>query len=267
MREFLSIYWFHIKTFFKSRAEYRASFFTGLFANFYSYFLMYATFWIIVQKLSGIAGWDFQDMSLLYGLNMLTYSLAGTLIWYTVYHLDEMITKGELDRFLVRPEGVLRQLMFQRFGDTFIGQIVVTIIFISMTVIIKIEYFTPVIVVYFIFAVIGGIFMQCGAMIIMGSISFWTLRSKRIGSMLYYDLRGLTQHPLTIYPKWIKIILSYVVPWAFINYYPAMIILNKYQTTSDYIHGLIAPFVGIGFFFLALFVFRRGLNRYSGAGS
>lgn len=267
MSHFFSTYWLHIKTFFKAKAEYRAALFFGLFANFYTYFLTYISFWIIVQKMSGIDGWDFQDMTVLYGLNLLTYSIAGMFIWMTVYHMGRLITDGDLDRFLLRPEGIFRQLIFQRFGDTFLGQILITTIFLTMTIIIKAANFTPTIVIYFIFAIIGGVFMQCGAMILVGATSFWTMRSSEIGDILYYDLRRITHYPLTIYPKWIKIILSYVVPWAFINYYPALIILNKYETTADYIQGLIAPFVGIAFFLVSLVVFRKGLNRYSGTGS
>lgn len=267
MREFLSTYWLYIKTFFKSRAEYRIGFFFGLFANFYCYFITYSTYWVLVNGLGTIGGWDFSDLSILYGLSLLSYSVSGTLIWYTVYHLGGTITSGGLDIYLTRPIGVLKQMIFQRFGDTFIGQIVVTIVFLTAAFAAKIETMTPFLFLYLVLSVIGGILIQSGGMIIIGALSFWTNRSGEIGDILYYDVRSITQYPLSIFPKWIQYILTYIFPWAFINYYPSLILLNKAHNTSDIVLGLLSPVFGILFLLLALFIFNRGLRRYSGAGN
>lgn len=267
MRDFFSTYWLYIKTFFKSRAEYRAGFFFGLLANFYCYFITYATYWVLVNGLGSIGGWDFADLSILYGLSMLTYSISGTLIWYTVYHLGEAITRGELDTYLIRPVGILRQMIFQRFGDTFIGQIIVTVIFLISAIIVKIETMTPLLFIYLIISVISGALIQAGGMILIGSISFWTKRSSEIGQIFYYDMRQITQYPLAIFPRWIQYLLTFVFPWAFINYYPSLILLNKAASQTELWLGLLSPVVGVLFLTLSLFVFNKGLKRYSGAGS
>ncbi len=267
MSEFFNTYWLYIKTFFKSRAEYRAGFFFGLFANFYCYFITYSTYWVLISGLGNIGGWDFSDLSILYGLSLLTYSISGTLIWYTVYHLGGIITSGGLDIYLTRPLGVLRQMIFQRFGDTFIGQIIVTIIFLTVALVTKSNMMTPMKLIYFIFSVVGGVLIQAGGMILIGSISFWTKRSGEIGDIFYYDVRNITQYPLSIFPKWIQIALTYIFPWAFINYYPALILLNKSEAVSDFILGILSPVIGILFLGLSLIVFNQGLKKYSGAGS
>ena len=267
MIRFLDIYWSYIKTFFRARAEYRFGFVTGLFSNFYCYLITFATFWVVTSKFGSIGGWSFADMSVLYGLNLLTYSLSGTLIWYTVYHLDKEITSGGLDGYLLRPMNLMGQMICQRFGDTFIGQILVTLIFLAASFISLIDHFTPLIGFYIVFAVLGGMLIQGGAMILIGSISFWTLRSSEIGEIVYYDLRSLTHYPLSIYPKWIKLALTYVFPWAFINYYPSMIILGKSGSAVDTILGWLSPLVGALVLFIAVSVFNTGLKRYSGAGN
>jgi ABC-2 type transport system permease protein len=267
LSEFLSTYWLYIKTFFKSRAEYRLGFLLGLFSNFYCYFITYSTYWVLVSGLGNIGGWDFSDLSILYGLSLLTYSISGTLIWYTVYHLDGLITGGGLDLYLTRPVGIMRQMIFQRFGDTFIGQIIVTIIFLVTAFIIKAHILTPLLIGYLFFAISGGILIQTGAMILVGSLSFWTLRSSEIGNIVYYDIRGMTQYPLSIFPRWIQLVLTYIFPWAFINYYPSLILLNKVESTMDFILGLLTPLIGALFLVLSIFVFNKGLKKYSGAGN
>lgn len=267
MKEFFSTYWLYIKTFFKSRAEYRAGFILGLFANFYCYFITYSTYWVLISGLGNIGGWDFSDLSILYGISLLTYSISGTLIWYTVYHLGGVITSGGLDMYLTRPLGVLRQMIFQRFGDTFIGQIIVTIIFLFVAIFTKSNVITPIKMVYLIFSVVGGVLIQAGGMILIGSISFWTKRSSEIGDIFYYDLRKITQYPLSIFPRWIQLALTYIFPWAFINYYPSLILLNKAKGAADNLLGMLSPVIGVLVLGLSLLVFNQGLKKYSGAGS
>ncbi|MDD2261330.1 MAG: ABC-2 family transporter protein [Candidatus Cloacimonetes bacterium] len=265
--EFLKIYGSYVRMFFKARMEYRFSFFSGMFANFYCYFITYTTFWVITQQFGTIEGWTFEDMTILYGLVLFTYALAGVLFWYNVLHLEQEITSGRLDGYLIRPMGLIKQLVCSRFGDTFLGQILVTLIFMIMAIT-RISYqMTVFSYIYLILAVLGGVLIQAGAMILFGSLSFWMLRSNALADILYFDLRTFVHYPLSIFPPFIRIILTYVLPWAVINYYPSLIILHKVQTTEEFILGILSPVIGILFFLLSLFVFNRGLRHYSGSGS
>ena len=121
--------------------------------------------------------------------------------------------------------------------------------------------------IYLVLAILGGVLIQSGAMILLGSLSFWMLRSSDLAGIVYYDMRTFVHYPLSIFPSFIRIILTYVLPWAIINYYPSLIILQKVQTTEEFILGILSPVISILFFLLSLFVFNRGLRRYSGSGS
>ena len=92
------------------------------------------------------------------------------------------------------------------------------------------------------------------------------MKSSALIDMLFYDLRGLTNYPLMLYPKALRIFLTFVLPWAFINYYPMMFITGKRVSGYETALGLAAPFVGVLWFLLAMGVFRMGLRRYTGAG-
>ncbi len=264
---FLRLYGSYVAMYLKARMEYRFSFFSGISANFYCYFITYATFWTIVKKFGNLAGWGFADLTLLYGLNLLTYSLAAVFFWYTVFHLEEEITSGNLDSYLIRPIGLIQQMVCRRFGDTFLGQIVVTLLFLILTLG-KISYqLTPWSVLYLILVIISGVLAQGGAMILFGSLSFWMLRSMSLARILYYDIRRFVHYPLSIFPGFIRILLTYALPYALINYYPSLLILNKVQTAEEFALSLASPLFGIGLFTFSIYLFKRGLKRYSGSGS
>ncbi|MBW4085038.1 ABC transporter permease [Paenibacillus sp. S150] len=264
--EFISLYYQFIKYFIKARMEYRISFFSGFFSNFYCYFITFLSFWVIVNNFGSIAGWTFEDLSLLYGLNLLTYALAGMFFW-PVFRLETEVTSGNLDGYLIRPLGVIRHLMFKQFGDTFLGQVVVTLLFI-VRALIKTDFPKPFYwYLFLILIIVSGALIQSAAMIFIGSLSFWMNRSSQLGDILYYDLRKFTEYPLSIFPDAIKIILSTVVPWALICYYPLLILLNKARTPFEWIMGGGAPLCACILFWLALVFFNKGLRRYSGSGS
>ena len=264
---FVVLYWKYICMFFRSRAEYKLSFFMGLVSNFYCYFITYITFWVITKKFHSIGGWDFNDISILYSMNLLTWAISGTLFWQSIYFLEQLVTTGGLDRFLLRPIGIIKQLVCSAFGYTFLGQIVVCFIFLGRAFFYISYKLTLLNVVYMIFAIIGGVLLQAGILIIVGALSFWIQRSTPIGQVICYDLRGLVNYPMNIYPRVIKIILTFIVPWGFVNYYPSVILLNKPESSSEIILGLITPFIGIFIFIMSLLIFNQGLKRYNGSGN
>lgn len=116
-------------------------------------------------------------------MSLLTYATAGTLLWYSVYNLSGMIISGTLDVFLTRPMGILRQLICNRFGDTFLAQIFVTVLFIVIAMAGRLDGMHIWKVFYFILAVIGGTCIQAGGMIAIGAISFWTMKSEEVGEI------------------------------------------------------------------------------------
>ena len=92
------------------------------------------------------------------------------------------------------------------------------------------------------------------------------MKSGALIDLLFYDLRNMTNYPLALYPKVLRIFLTFVLPWAFINYYPTLFITGKNGTVYETVLGMIAPLVGVLWFLLAMVVFRLGLKRYTGAG-
>ena len=129
MKKFLRIYWAYATAFIKARLEYRSTCITGMFANFYCYFITYLLLAVLAWKFGDIAGWDFSELSILYGLNLVSYAVAGMMFWNSTLDLEDTIVRGRLDRHLTRPMGVLQQLVLQTFGYTFLGQIAVAGLF------------------------------------------------------------------------------------------------------------------------------------------
>ena len=266
VKSFLSVYLAYLKMHFRSRVEYRFNFIAGIITNIYSYFITFISFWVIVQHFGAIDGWSFEEMCILYALNIFPYSIAGMFFW-TVFGLEFEITSGNFDLYLTRPMGVIQQTVCKKYVDTFIGQVFITGVF-SVLAVSRLDlHWTVGKIVYLIAAVISGIFMHAGAMILFGGLAFWLKRTLSLAGILYYGLRNFTQYPLSIFPMLLRMLLTFLLPWAFINYYPALIILNRSNSELDTILGYIAPLTGIIFFLISMLVFYAGLRKYESSGS
>ncbi|MCB0016678.1 MAG: ABC-2 family transporter protein, partial [Anaerolineales bacterium] len=75
-------------------------------------------------------------------------------------------------------------------------------------------------------------------------------------------------YPMTIYPNWLRRFFTYVVPAIFLNYYPALWILDKPDPFSlpAFAH-YVAPLVGAGLLGASLLVWRLGLRQYQSSGT
>ena len=158
-------------------------------------------------------------------------------------------------------------LICSRFGDTFVGQVIVAGIFLTWAMFKHISLLSIGKVLYFFLILISGTMLQIGAMIVVGSLSFWLNKSTKIGEVFYYEIRSLIHYPLSIYPVWIRYLLTYLLPWAFINYYPALLLLAKGNSVIDYVLGGLSPFVGVGVFAFSIVFFYKGLQVYCSPGN
>jgi ABC-2 type transport system permease protein len=77
----------------------------------------------------------------------------------------------------------------------------------------------------------------------------------------------MVQYPVSIYGWAVQLLLTFAIPVAFINYYPAGLLLDRpeYAQVQPLVYA--APLVGAALFALSLYVWRRGLRLYNGAGS
>ncbi len=79
-------------------------------------------------------------------------------------------------------------------------------------------------------------------------------------------LRSFVTYPITIYGAAIQVVLTAIVPFAFVNFYPASVLLDKDGQLLPGWTGWLTPLVGLAAFLGAYRGWMRGVNRYQGAG-
>lgn len=222
---------------------------------------------VIVDRFNPIAGWTFPQLAFLYGLGLLSSGLM-VILFIRTWGIESLVIEGGFDRMLLRPMGIFFQLQSSYFN--FIGFFDIfpaVVIFIygckasgfvwSLSNIIKL-----------LLVIFGGVLIYASYFTISGSVAFWTKRSRSLLGIGWALLERTTQYPLIIYPRFVQIIFTFILPFGFISFYPSCDFLGK-DERFILPAGLAiwTPVVGVLMFILAHSIFNLGLKKYEGSGS
>jgi ABC-2 type transport system permease protein len=73
----------------------------------------------------------------------------------------------------------------------------------------------------------------------------------------------MMSYPASIYPAWMQRFFTFVVPFVFLNYYPALYFLDKPDPLGFPVYApFLAPVVSVIFFAAALRFWQVGVNHY-----
>ena len=251
-----------------TRMQYRAESLANTLAVFIRESANIIVIYLALLKFDKINGWNVNEMLFLYSILFLTYAFVVSL-FADLRQFSDTIREGRFDRLLVRPRSLLLQLILNN-ADLIAaaghGTLGILLFLISAgRVGIRWDFVT---VLYYIGAIIGGILIQGGMFIIFSSLCFYFVETGSIRSIFYWNMRKFAGYPISIYHKLIQGMLIYVVPFAFVNYFPAQYLLRKPDMAGFHeVYIYIAPFVGVAVYTIAYLFWRISVKRYTSTGN
>lgn len=224
--------------------------------------------YLTLQKFDALNGWNEKDMFFLYSLIFLTYGIL--IVFFTgLRDFGQYIHSGKFDRYLLRPRGLLFQIItsnsdwFAAIGHGGLG----LVLFVLSANSVGIDW-TPVTIVYYIVTLIGGVLIQGAIFLVLASLQFFLIKTNTLKTIFYWDFRRIAGYPISIYPKVIQYLMIYVVPFAFVNYFPAQYLLRKEDMNSySEIYMYLTPVVGLVMFAAAYGFWTFSVRFYKSTGN
>ena len=206
--------------------EYRINFLIGASSTIFLQAAGLLMIWVVMRQVPTINGWSFDEILLVYGLLTLARSINHMFadnLW-TLGHT--YIRDGSFDRFLVRPIDPLFHLLADRFCHDGIGNFLVGLVLvIKSTTALGIE-LDAVHAVYLILAVLSGGAIFIALNLITAVSAFWIVESIPLTHSVF-EMNEFAKFPLSIYPRAIGILLTWVIPYGFASFYPASFLLGR----------------------------------------
>lgn len=266
VKENLSLYAAFAKITFLTQLEYRGQYFMRMLSKIIAWSSGFIMILVLLSKFQMIGTWNKYEVLFLYALDMLSYSIASTFFMGPFGKLPRLIQRGDLDQIMLRPVNPMVYLVCTKVSAGYTSNYVIGagIVFLCIQ---KLALPFGAADLIWLFVVLAGASLIHGAAYIFTAVpAFWILKSDGLRDIFYKNLEDFVGYPLSIYNRGIQILLTFVMPYAFINYYPSQHFLGK-QELFHPVFQYLTPLVGVILFFAAYQFWKRGLNAYQGTGT
>jgi len=243
--------------------QYPGSFVATSIGAFLSTITDFIGLWALFARFRQIEGWTFGEVALLYGVISVSFALADSLTRGFDVFGELFVKTGDFDRLLVRPRSTALQLLGYELRATRVGRLAQGILAWGIGAHLVTANWTLGAWVTLVFAVLGGIALFSGILVLQATLAFWTVESLEIANTLTYGGVEAAQYPIDIYARWFRNFLTFVVPLACVSYFPVASVLGR--GVGPLLR--ITPMLGFVFLGLALWIWRFGVRHYTSTGS
>lgn len=259
MRRYAQIYKECMRIGFRQAFAYRVNFLLSFFITLAGNILFPLITILIYRTGSSFPGWNFYEVLLLQAVYTISDGFAsivtGGVLWMTLNHVKE----GSLDTVLLKPVNPLFFLVSSSFAPDNIALVIGGGVLFAVamghlggiTVYAALGSFV---------LFLSGVAVLAGMAFLMAATSFKWVGNSRIPE-IFDSVKGFGIYPITIFPKAVQAVITFIVPVAVIGYYPASVLLGK-GAGSGYL--LCIPC--ILFFLASIWLFGFMIRLYEGVG-
>jgi ABC-2 type transport system permease protein len=250
-----------------SRLQYRANFIVGLLGLIAWNVVNLGLIGVLINQFTSLKDWTLWELVFLYCLWILGHSLYNLFFSHTS-QMEDYLIEGTFDQFLLRPASPLIQVLGREFQYLEIADALFALTGISLAYARLGLHWNSWRWGFFVIAVVSGATIVLALNLLIACSAFWTGRS-RGASMVVGRFYGLVQwYPIEIFGKAFRVIVTGLLPVAFLNYYPALVLLNKLDhTNSGWWLAYMSPVVALLLIGIVWRVWHLALIQYTSSGS
>lgn len=256
----LRLAWNYLKIGIANELQYRVNFFIQLFQSFVALATGLIGLALVFNYTSELGGWTRPELLAVMGIYILMGGVINSAIQPNMNRLLDEIQNGTLDFALTKPvDGQvlvsIREFRFWNLTDVVVGVVVMGVALSQLQTRVGLWQ-----ALGFVAALLlGGIMIYC-FWLILTSIAFWVIRIYELVD-LFQGLYAAGRWPISIYPEWLRIGLTFLVPLAFAVTVPAEALTGRLTPLT--LLGAVG--LAVLLMTLARLVWRSGLRKYSGA--
>ena len=260
----MRLYAKYVSLLLKAQLQYKASFLMTVLAQFIQPFALFAGIVLLFGRFGSIQGWTLYEVFICYAVVGASFAIA-TCFARGFDSFDGMIRNGSFDRVLVRPRGTVLQVLGANFDLKRIGHLLQAFIVLGVAIRGAGIPWDPARVFLLAHMVLGGSLIFAGVYLLQAAAAFWTIEALEVANIFTHGIREHASYPLDIFPRWITVIFTFIIPYGTINYLPLRYLLGKMEG-EGWLFACV-PLLGGLFILPCIAVWRLGVRKYSSSGS
>ena len=246
----------------KSKMSYRADFIISTIGMIATNVAGFVSFWILFRNFPSIGGWGYYEILFLYGFSLVSLTPVQCL-FDNNWSLRQYVYSGDFIKYCFRPVNLFFYYQSEVFDIKGLGQLAFGIAMIvyawgklglAVTVLAVVK-----LLVFLLTASLVMIALQNAA----AATCFWIQNSFYVLDFVT-RFKDYARYPVTIFSPVFRFVFTFLMPIAFIAYYPSLVILRPDEVP---LLSWLSPVIGVVFFFLSYRFWMYGAMKYSGTGS
>jgi ABC-2 type transport system permease protein len=218
---------------------------------------------VIYRHTATVAGWSMYEMLILVGTSMLIQRFLMAFFWSGIYEMGRNVRSGLFDFILAQPGDPLFMASTRKLElDGLLNSVVAAALVVYSAGKLGLRPGPGDLALYV--CMVGcGVVIHYGALVIAMSLAFWITSSQGVEGS-YFTLMEFSRLPKEAFKRGLlSIIFVWILPAVVVSNAPARVLLHGFQPLWAAALGAAT----LGWFALAVLVFRLGLRRYTSASS
>lgn len=263
VKRYLHLYRALISQFVKQIMQSKVNFLMGLFGFFFTQIAGIVFLYLVFEQIPDFKGWSLAQLIFIYGFAQIPRGIDHLFtdnIWLVAWR---MVINGDFDRYMLRPMNVFFQVICEKLQPDALGELLVGFILLFISMGKGILIIDAMHIVMFFVSILAGAVIYTSIKLFFATLAFWV---KQSGPFLQvaYNMADFAKYPTEIYAKVVRFILTWIIPFAFVAYFPASyFLMEKSALTTIGIEVVIATV----FWIIAYTFFNYGISKYESAGN
>lgn len=248
----------------RSVMQYKVSFFLTTIGQGLTTFFAFLSMYFLFVRFGSIKGYTFNEVLLCFSTIFMSFALAEC-FGRGFDAFSGIIGNGEFDRIMVRPRNEILQVIGTRIELTRIGRLLQAFAIFIYAINTSNVVWSADKICTLTLMIAGGVCLFFGLFMVYAAICFFTLEGLEFMNIFTDGGRELAQYPLNIYKEWVLKFFTFVIPLAFINYYPFLYIIDKNHGYG--VFYMMSPIIAALFLVPSYILWCFGVKHYKSTGS
>ena len=246
----------------KAELEYRVNFILSFLSQILVFFTYYFVVIALFTKFDNIKGFTMYEVLLCFAVIQFGFSF-NEVFARGIDRFDNLIIKGDFDRLLLRPKSIILQVLCSDSDFVKLSRLIQSIIVLVIALLNLNISWNIYRIITLILMLVSACIIFFGIFLLAASYCFYTVQGLEVRNVFTDGGKHMAQYPIGVFQKGFVLFFTFVIPYAFVNYYPLLYFLGK---NNNRFYG-ISPLLVFIYLIPCIMMFHKGMKRYTSVGS
>ena len=222
---------------------------------------------LLIDRFDRLNQWGAGDLYFFFGLMSVSFYLTEIFGRGVTGNFPYMVRTGQLDTVLLRPRGVLTQVLCSAADPRRITCIAVGTVSLVIGSRMSAIVWTPLKALLLAESIFFSFWLLLGLFMVEAILCIHSVKSVELANTLTYGGRSACEYPSDIYPRALRVLFTVIAPFALVMHVPASMILGKPLYGWPEWVAYVTPLSGLVLFGIMYLLFRKAMRFYRSTGS